>query len=156
VPANEDPQLRAGDADRDDVVAVLREAFAEGRLDQAEFEDRLGRAQIAKTYADLSVLTADLPPISATGSFDASAASAASITEATAQSVAKAEKERRDMKSAWASWLGVGVLVNIIWFATWMGSGPAPYYWPIWVIGPWGGGMLIWTLTSRFEKPSDG
>ncbi|MFY9208020.1 MAG: DUF1707 domain-containing protein, partial [Candidatus Nanopelagicales bacterium] len=62
MPANEDPQLRAGDADRDDVIIVLREAFAEGRLDQAEFEDRLGRAQIAKTYADLTALTVDLPP----------------------------------------------------------------------------------------------
>jgi hypothetical protein len=71
------------------------------------------------------------------------------------QTLEQDRKERREIKSAWASWLGVGVLVNIIWFATWMGSGPAPYYWPIWVIGPWGGGMLIWTLTSRFEKPHD-
>lgn len=62
MPANKDPQLRVGDADRDDVIIVLREAFAEGRLDQAEFEDRLGRAQIAKTYADLTALTVDLPP----------------------------------------------------------------------------------------------
>jgi hypothetical protein len=149
VPANEDPQLRAGDADRDDVIIVLREAFAEGRLDQAEFEDRLGRAQIAKTYADLTALTVDLPP-------NNEAVPERSTLRLTTGDVERAEKERRDMKAAWASWLGVGVLVNIIWFATWMGSGPAPYYWPIWVMGPWGGGMLIWTLTSRFEKPSDG
>jgi hypothetical protein len=149
VPANEDPQLRAGDADRDDVIIVLREAFAEGRLDQAEFEDRLGRAQIAKTYADLTVLTVDLPP-------NNEAVPERSTLRLNTGDVERAEKERRDMKAAWASWLGVGVLVNIIWFATWMGSGPTPYYWPIWVIGPWGGGMLIWTLTSRFEKPSDG
>jgi hypothetical protein len=149
VPANEDPQLRAGDADRDDVTAVLREAFAEGRLDQAEFEDRLGRAQIAKTYADLSVLTSDLPP-------NNEAVPERSTLGQHTGAVERDATESRDMKSAWASWLGVGVLVNIIWFATWMGSGPAPYYWPIWVIGPWGGGMLIWTLSSRFEKPSDG
>jgi len=142
------PQLRAGDEDRDRVVGVLREAFAEGRLDQAEFEDRLGRAQIAKTYADLAPLTADLPPSDIVGS-------KSPTLEPDDQTLEQDRKERREIKSAWASWLGVGVLVNIIWFATWMGSGPAPYYWPIWVIGPWGGGMLIWTLTSRFEKPHD-
>ena len=67
-----------------------------------------------------------------------------------------AAKEQRDMRSAWASWLGVGVLVNIIWFGTWMGNGPAPYYWPIWVMGPWGAGMLIWTLSSRAGRSEDG
>jgi hypothetical protein len=149
VPANKDPQLRVGDADRDDVIIVLREAFAEGRLDQAEFEDRLGRAQIAKTYADLTALTVDLPPSN-------EAVPERSTVGVHTGAVERAEKERRDMKAAWASWLSVGVLVNIIWFATWMGSGPAPYYWPIWVIGPWGGGMLIWTLTSRAERPTNG
>jgi len=142
------PQLRAGDEDRDRVVGVLREAFAEGRLDQAEFEDRLGRAQIAKTYADLAPLTADLPPSDIVDP-------KSPTLEPDNQTLEQDRKERREIKSAWASWLGVGVLVNIIWFATWMGTGPAPYYWPIWVIGPWGGGMLIWTLTSRFEKPHD-
>ena len=135
--------MRVGDADRDATIARLREAFAEGRLDRGEFEDRLGRAHIAKTATDLSVLTADLPlPASTRGVPD--------------PELVKAERERRDMKGAWASWLGVGVLVNIIWFATWMGNGPAPYYWPIWVIGPWGGGMLIWTFTSRVGRPKDG
>lgn len=133
-------QMRAGDADRDTTISLLREAFAEGRLSQDEFDDRLDRAHAARTYADLAQLTLDLP--------------------ASASNVAKVErnevvKDRRDRRSAWASWLGVGVLVNIIWFATWMGSGPAPYYWPIWVIGPWGGAMLIWTLTSKAERRSD-
>lgn len=137
-----DPDLRAGDAERDATISMLREAFAEGRLDQAEFDDRLGQAHIAKTYGELSQLTADLPR------------PAPSTMVATPQS--DAEKEKRDMKSAWAAWLGVGVLVNIIWFGTWMGDGPAPYYWPIWVIGPWGGGMLIWTLTSRAGRADNG
>lgn len=138
-----DPQMRVGDADRDATITILRNAFAEGRLDQAELDDRLGRAHIAKTNADLAALTTDLPR-------------PATPATASDSEIAKAEKERRDMRSAWASWLGVGVLVNIIWFATWMGDGPVPYYWPIWVIGPWGGGMLIWTLTSRAERPKNG
>lgn len=134
-------QMRAGDADRDSAIAVLREAFAEGRLSQDEFDDRLERAHAARTYEDLAELTSDLPR---------------SSMEVAAVDRRKTLKERRDLRSAWASWLGVGVLVNIIWFATWMGSGPAPYYWPIWVIGPWGGGMIIWTLTSKAERSKDG
>ena len=135
-----EPELRAGDADRDKTISVLREAYAEGRLKPEEFNERLDRAHAAATYADLDALTADLP-----------AGGAVSTPEQS-----KALKERRDMRSAWASWLGVGVLVNIIWFATWMGSGPAPYYWPIWVMGPWGAGMLIWSLSSRAERSDDG
>lgn len=136
--------MRAGDADRDTTITVLRESFAEGRLSQDEFDERLDRAHNARTFADLAQLTSDLP---ATGASPV-------VPEQT--TAAKEVKERKDLRSAWASWLGVGVLVNIIWFATWMGDGPAPYYWPIWVIGPWGGAMLIWTLTSRAGRSSDG
>lgn len=139
--------MRAGDADRDTTIAVLREAFAQGRLSQDEFDDRLERAHSARTYADLDQLTMDLPQnVSALAEVDPTLAALES----------RESKDRKDLRSAWASWLGVGVLVNIIWFATWMGDGPAPYYWPIWVIGPWGGAMVIWSLTSKAERSSDG
>ena len=39
----------------------LAEHFADGRLDQAEFDERVSRAMNAKTRADLSGLFADLP-----------------------------------------------------------------------------------------------
>jgi hypothetical protein len=53
--------LRVSDAERQAVADRLAEHFAEGRLDQAEFDDRLGRAMSAKTRADLSGLFSDLP-----------------------------------------------------------------------------------------------
>lgn len=137
-------QMRAGDADRDKTISVLREAFAEGRISQEEFDDRLERAHRARTFADLAPLTADVPN------------APPAVTSGNPKEVDKSRKGRKDLRSAWASWLGVGVLVNIIWFATWMGDGPAPYYWPIWVIGPWGGAMVIATLTSKAKRPSDG
>jgi hypothetical protein len=28
-------------------------------------------------------------------------------------------------------------------------GGSPPYYWPIWVMGPWGAAMLIGTLSRR-------
>lgn len=44
------PDLRASDADRERVAEVLRDALAEGRLDMAEFEERLELTYKARTY----------------------------------------------------------------------------------------------------------
>ena len=60
------PSLRASDADRDRVIELLRAAVADGRLDQAEFDERLDAALTARTIDALAPLTADL--IAAPGS----------------------------------------------------------------------------------------
>jgi hypothetical protein len=52
---------RIGDAERDRAAEFLRDHLAEGRLDQAEFDERLTRALTAKTQADLDPLFQDLP-----------------------------------------------------------------------------------------------
>ena len=54
--------LRVSDAERDLVVTELGEHFQAGRLDQAEFDDRVTQALTAHTGHDLDVLLADLPP----------------------------------------------------------------------------------------------
>jgi hypothetical protein len=62
--------LRVSDADRDQVAAVLRQAAVDGRLTPAELDERLGLAFAATTYADLEVITSDLPgtaPVSSAG-----------------------------------------------------------------------------------------
>lgn len=61
-PAN-DPHstMRASDADRDRVAEALREAFAEGRLDVEEHNERIDLAYKAKTLGELSPLLSDLP-----------------------------------------------------------------------------------------------
>jgi hypothetical protein len=56
-----DEHLRVSDAERRDVADRLGEHFADGRLDQAEFDDRVGRAMGAKTRGDLNGLFSDLP-----------------------------------------------------------------------------------------------
>ncbi|WP_255953072.1 DUF1707 domain-containing protein [Streptomyces odontomachi] len=53
--------LRASDADRERVAERLRDAMAEGRLDMAEFEERLDAAYRARTYGELVPITRDLP-----------------------------------------------------------------------------------------------
>src|ERR1700722_959589 len=52
--------LRASDADRDRVLAVLTDAAADGRLSQDEFSERMGRAVAGRTLGELAALTADL------------------------------------------------------------------------------------------------
>ena len=53
--------LRVSDAEREAAADLLAEHFAAGRLDQAGFDDRVGRAMSAKTRGDLSGLFAGLP-----------------------------------------------------------------------------------------------
>jgi hypothetical protein len=53
--------MRASSADRERAVDVLKAGFAEGRLTQDEYNDRMGRAYAARTYGELATLTADLP-----------------------------------------------------------------------------------------------
>lgn len=54
-------QMRPGHADRDKVIDRLQEAFADGRLADEEYEERLQRALTVKTFGELSALTRDLP-----------------------------------------------------------------------------------------------
>lgn len=53
--------LRASDADRDQAVDVLTDAFVQGRLVKDEFDLRVGRVLAARTLADLAILTAGIP-----------------------------------------------------------------------------------------------
>jgi hypothetical protein len=54
-------QMRVGDAERTAIADRLARHFSDGRLDEAEFEDRLDQAMRARTMADLTGLLADLP-----------------------------------------------------------------------------------------------
>jgi hypothetical protein len=55
------PAMRASDGERDQVVALLQRHFADGRLTQAELEERAGTAFVARTRDELIALIADLP-----------------------------------------------------------------------------------------------
>ncbi len=56
--------LRASDADRDQVATVLSTAYAEGRLTREEHDQRLEQLLRAKTFDDLIPITHDLVPTS--------------------------------------------------------------------------------------------
>lgn len=60
VPARP-PAVRVSDRDRDAVAHRLQEAFAEGRLGDEEFDQRMRAALTARLSTDLEPLTEDLP-----------------------------------------------------------------------------------------------
>ena len=55
------PAIRVSDQDREGVVQRLQAAFAEGRLDDEEFDERTRAALTARTSANLAPLLDDLP-----------------------------------------------------------------------------------------------
>jgi hypothetical protein len=56
-----DQNIRVSDAERNAVAEQLGVHYADGRLDQAEFDERISRTMSAKTRGDLAGLFDDLP-----------------------------------------------------------------------------------------------
>lgn len=61
-PATRVHDLRASDADRERVVALLGEALGDGRLTLEEHSERVSVAYAARTLGELTGLTGDLSP----------------------------------------------------------------------------------------------
>ena len=94
-------RLRAGHADREQVIEALKSAFVDGRLTKDELAARTGRALKARTYADLAALTADLPAESAAAeSAPAEPASAAAGAVSAVSAGSPAPVIRRPMARA--------------------------------------------------------
>jgi hypothetical protein len=62
-----DQHIRVSDAERQAVADQLGAHYADGRLDQAEFDERVNRTMSAKTRGDLEGLFDDLPDLEPTG-----------------------------------------------------------------------------------------
>jgi hypothetical protein len=66
-PGYSDQHIRVSDAERADVADRLAAHYSDGRLDRAEFDERVARAMSAKTRADLNGLFDDLPGLEGRG-----------------------------------------------------------------------------------------
>ena len=54
-------RMRAARADREQVIEALKTAFVQGRLTKDELDERVARALVPQTYAELAALTDDFP-----------------------------------------------------------------------------------------------
>jgi hypothetical protein len=105
--------VRASDADRERVAAILRGAAGRGLLTLAEVDERLARVYAATHVDDLPPLTADLPE--GGGRF----APVDLRVRARARTVARAHL---------AGYVTLVLLMVGIWVAT----GADYYFWPVW------------------------
>jgi hypothetical protein len=64
-PGVPDGQMRVSDLERTEITNALCRHYGDGRLDEAEFNDRTAKATSAKTRDDLAGLLDDLPPLGA-------------------------------------------------------------------------------------------
>ena len=111
------PDLRASDADRDRLVESLSAHAGAGRLDAAEFGQRVSAALSARTLGELEALRADLPQEPA--------------------AVPRPSRSSRRRLHGLRPYLAVMVLLVAIWALT--GAG---YLWPVWPALGWGIGLL--------------
>jgi hypothetical protein len=137
-----EPHLRAADADRAAVATVLGGHMSAGRLTMDEYDERLARAYAAKTYGELEQLTADLPAA-------VPAPRPASQPATTTPSAVAAHGGWGSDPHSWRSWLTTSLVVLTIWAAISLASWEFHYFWPIWVIGPWGAVLLAQTVTGN-------
>lgn len=124
--------MRAANADRERVVAQLNTAFAEGRLDVGELDERVAAAYAAKTMGELKPLTVDLP---AAGTVERRTASVPA--RASGGEVAH-EDQRAQARRALAGISGVFLLNVIIWGVISLARGEVLYFWPVWILIPVG------------------
>jgi hypothetical protein len=146
------PELRASDVDRERVLARLRDAHAEGRLDQNDFYERLDAVYEARTYGELDAVTRDLPPVPLRPAASSPRPAARPVPAAPQETVGKSA---RALRALWLMWLTVVLINVVIWASVSVGTGDLHYFWPLWVAGPWGGVLLALPVVSQVARPSD-
>lgn len=116
--------LRASDADRDHAVAVLRDAYADGRLTRSEFDTRSAASLASRTLGELAPHLVDL----VVGTPAPAVRQAANRSSLRVQAAAKYERDLRDARNGW---IFVSGLCVAIWGATSMASSEVLFFWPI-------------------------
>jgi Domain of unknown function (DUF1707) len=146
-----DPRIRASDADRDRVAALLREHHAAGRLTAEEFHERMDAALDATTLGQLDELLADLPVIDLYRLPDESLRRPASLphTSLVPRDPGRASEPVRFSPGtvAMGAWAAVtGVLIAIWAVAAVIGAGTWIPWWLLVAI-PW-----IWVMIRRAQR----
>jgi hypothetical protein len=109
------PELRASDADREQLADELRAHAVAGRIDTDELEERVQTAYSARTLGELDALRRDLP--------------------ATPEQLALAVRERRSqLVRRTIQETGGSLGLFAVCTAIWIGSGATGFFWPLFVV----------------------
>ena len=149
-----DPRIRASDADRDRVAALLREHHAAGRLTAEEFHERMDRALEATTLGELDELLADLPAIDLYQLPDASLRRA---PPRGGQSLLPADLGGHSSPARFTSgsvamgaWAVVTSAMVAIWAVAAVVGGGTWFPWWALIAIPW-----IWAIVRRSQRPGE-
>jgi hypothetical protein len=140
-------ELRASNADRDEVARRLRDALNEGRLNLHEYDDRLRDAYAARTYAELNALLADLPGVSpGVPAQIVPAIPGTPVPWTPGPDGRYPGATRRWIAHTWSGWVGPVLTCTAIWGVSSIFAGKLNYFWPFWVAVPWGIVLLVFTI----------
>ena len=115
--------LRASDADRERVAAIIQDAAGSGRLTLGEADERLAKVYAARYLAELAPLTPDLPTRGAPAGTEVPARPAPAPRPGPPRWLPS------HLPGFVAGYLAMAALLVVIWAAT--GAG---YFWPVWPI----------------------
>jgi hypothetical protein len=122
----ENAALRASDHERGIVQQALAEAYADGRLDREELDQRTDAAQSARTLGELPALLTDLVP-----ERPARPATAVALTEADDVELQRLAVERYEAQRLHAL---TGFLTpSLICLAVYLFTGADGFFWPAFV-----------------------
>jgi hypothetical protein len=155
------PDMRASDAERQDVVERLRAALDDGRLKMDEYVERMGRAYDAVTHGDLAPLCRDLPETTTAAPARPVGPALAPVPVPVPAPTPVPVPDHRGvfarqpaaLKVLWTIWL-VAVSVNVVvWVLVSGTSGHLQYPWPLWVAGPYGAALLaVSVAAAQFRR----
>lgn len=141
--------LRIGNAEREQVVQRVHDAFAEGRLDAEELQQRLDATYRARTLAELTPLVADLPTTRSVGV-------PAPRPPLRPRPVVRPVLHHRlpvALRVLWIIWL-TAVAVNVaVWLVVCITTGDLIYGWPLWVALPAGTALAVLSIVLRRDLP---
>ncbi len=134
--------LRASDHDRGVIESLLADAFAEGRLTHAEYDERSDTAMASRTLGELMPLIADLPVARAPRT------DIMQGTDITQGAVRAYQQERR--QAIWG-FISASLICWAIWAAT---TGFSGFPWPLFVMLGTGlnAGRIIFSKQEHIDE----
>lgn len=130
------PHERFSEDDREKIAGRLRDAFADGRLDQAEFTERLDRLYASTTYGELEPLVRDLPPVRTHSTPAVARDTSAAPAPGTFPERPKGD-QRNAVMARTGGWFGIFAVNVVIWALIGISrGGDFPHFWPMWLLIP--------------------